>query len=57
VHHIAFDIKGMEDKIAKCTENGMPLVQRGKWPTGEYAYMDATAKLKVLIELLDYHDR
>lgn len=57
VHHIAFDIKDMDDKIGVCEEHGMPLVQRGKWQTGEYAYMDSTKRLKVMIELLEFFDR
>ena len=57
VHHIAFDIEGMDDKVKTCQENGMPLIQRGKWQTGEYAYMDASNRLKVVIELLEFFDR
>lgn len=56
VHHIAFNIEGMEDKIQICAKNGHPLVQRGQWATGQYAYMDANEKLKVLLELLEFHD-
>jgi hypothetical protein len=47
-HHIACLIKGMDEKIKACENFGMKLVQRGKG----YAYMDASADLKCLVELL-----
>lgn len=55
IHHIAFGIKGMDDKIKSCETFGMKCVQRGKYGNGggEYAYLDATNDLKCLIELLE----
>lgn len=55
VHHIAFGVKGMDDKISTCESFGMTCVQRGKYGdgSGEYAYLDATKDLKVLVELLE----
>jgi catechol 2,3-dioxygenase-like lactoylglutathione lyase family enzyme len=55
IHHIAFGVKGMDEKIAACEAFGAPLVQRGKYgdASGEYAYVDATADLKCFIELLE----
>ena len=47
-HHIAFNIKGMDEKVQACEDAGMKCLQRGKG----YAYMDATADLKCIIELL-----
>jgi methylmalonyl-CoA/ethylmalonyl-CoA epimerase len=47
-HHIAFKINGMDERIQACKNAGMKCVQKGKG----YAYMDATADLKCLIELL-----
>ena len=54
VHHIAFDIDGMEEKIRLCGEKGMPLLQRGQWATGRYAYIDGNEKLKLVLELLEH---
>lgn len=54
VHHIAFNIKGMKEKIQFCVDKGLPLLQTGEWATGRYAYLDATKPLKVLIELLEH---
>jgi len=55
LHHIAFGIKGTDDKIAACEKLGMMLTQRGKYgdASGEYAYLDATKDLKCFIELLE----
>jgi methylmalonyl-CoA/ethylmalonyl-CoA epimerase len=53
VHHIAFQVKGMKEKLADLAREGMPLVQSGEYTGGRYAYVDATADLKVLIELLE----
>lgn len=55
IHHIAFRIKGMDEKLAACEELGMKLTQRGKYgdASGEYAYLDATADFKCFLELLE----
>jgi 4-hydroxyphenylpyruvate dioxygenase-like putative hemolysin len=53
IHHIAFVIKGMADKIAYLAGNGVPLVQRGEYTGGRYAYMDGAAQLGAVLELLE----
>lgn len=53
VHHIAFVINGMKDKILKMERNNMPLIQKGEYKGGRYAYMDTLKDLKVLVELLE----
>ncbi len=53
VHHIAFKIKGMKQKVADLAAEHMPLVQSGEYTGGRYAYIDANKDLKVLIELLE----
>lgn len=52
-HHIAFVVDGMKEKIAALGENGYPLIQKGEYTGGRYAYMDTFKDLKVLIELLE----
>jgi methylmalonyl-CoA/ethylmalonyl-CoA epimerase len=52
-HHIAFVIKGMKEKIAVLERNQMPLLQKGEYTGGRYAYIDASRDLKVIIELLE----
>jgi len=55
VHHIAFNVKDMESKVRVCEELGIEVVQRGIFSnkSGEYAYLDTSADLKCIIELLE----
>ena len=53
VHHLAFFIKGMNEKIQLCEKNGMKLLQKGEYPGGRYAYIDANNTIKTLVELLE----
>src|SRR5262245_18272535 len=41
LHHIACHVKGMPDKLAYLDANGIPLVQKGEYTVGRYAYVDA----------------
>lgn len=53
LHHIAFEIKGMPEKIAYLDAKGIPLVQRGEYTGGRYAYFDGNTRLGATIELLE----
>ena len=55
IHHIAFGVKGTDHKIKAMEAFGMTLVQRGKYSdgSGEYAYLDATKDMKLILELLE----
>ena len=53
LHHIAFVVNGMQEKIAYLDAKGLPLVQRGEYTGGRYAYVDGTAKLGAVLELLE----
>ena len=53
VHHIAFNIKDTKDKVEKLEKMGMPLIQKGEYTGGRYAYIDASKDLKVIIETLE----
>ncbi|MGM0880192.1 MAG: VOC family protein [Bacillota bacterium] len=52
-HHIAFVVDGMKEKVALMEKNGMPLVQKGEYNGGRYAYMDTFKQLKIMLELLE----
>lgn len=54
-HHIAFQVKDIDEKVEACEAAGYKAVQRGKYAsgTGEYAYLDATKDLKIFLELLE----
>jgi len=53
VHHLAFNIKGMKETVARLEANGIPLIQKGEYTGGRYAYMSSGEKFKTLIELLE----
>lgn len=53
LHHIAFKIKGMSEKVAYLTSKGVPLIQRGDYTGGRYAYMDGVSQLGLILELLE----
>ncbi len=53
VHHIAFVVKGMKEKLADLKAEQMPLLQTGEYTGGRYAYVDGNRDLKVIIELLE----
>lgn len=55
IHHIAFGVKKIDEKIAAMESFGGKCVQRGKYGdgNGEYAYIDMHDKLKCLVELLE----
>jgi methylmalonyl-CoA/ethylmalonyl-CoA epimerase len=53
VHHIAFVVKDMKDAVAKMEARNMPLVQKGEYTGGRYAYMETFSDLKVILELLE----
>jgi len=53
LHHIAFEIKGMEEHIQGLTEQGLGLIQRGEYGGGRYAYLDGQKQFGTVIELLE----
>ena len=53
IHHIAFRIEGMGDKLAYLASQDMPLLQRGDYTGGRYAYVDGSAQLGLILELLE----
>ena len=57
IHHIAFNVDNMEQSVRLFSEAGIHEIQHGGWGTGEYAYMDASGSLELIIELLEnYQD-
>lgn len=55
IHHIAFEVGDMETSVLKFSELGIREVQHGGWGSGEYAYMDASGSLELIIELLEHY--
>ena len=59
LHHISFQVKGMQKTIDACEEWGMKLLQKGEYRrgNGRYAFLDALEDLKVVVELLESDDK
>jgi methylmalonyl-CoA/ethylmalonyl-CoA epimerase len=53
-HHFAFKVRGMKDKIAAFEKGGYPLLQRGEFTGGRYAYVDTEKQYGALVELLEF---
>lgn len=53
IHHIAFQVNGMKQTIEFLEAQKMPLVQKGGYPGGRYAYIDAIPQLGAILELLE----
>lgn len=53
VHHIAFGIKDTAAHTEKLEKLGIPLLQKGEYEGGRYAYFDSTKDLKLMFETLE----
>lgn len=53
LHHIAFVVDGMGEKLDALAASDIPLVQRGEYTGGRYAYLDASRHLGTVLELLE----
>lgn len=56
IHHVAFEIKGMDGQIAAMEDRGAALIQQGRWTSGSggrYAYFESQSQLAVILELLE----
>ncbi|MFP4115072.1 MAG: VOC family protein [Spirochaetota bacterium] len=53
IHHVAFFINGMKEKVATLTSRGFALDQKGEYEGGRYAYVNTRDTLKTMIELLE----
>jgi len=56
MHHIAFDVKDIDNQIALLEGMGARLIQQGRWTSGNggrYAYMEGVPNIPVILELLE----
>lgn len=53
MHHIAFQVEGIDQVIGEFEDYGIPMIQTGGWDGGAYAYMDASKHMGAIIELLE----
>lgn len=56
-HHMAFKVDGMKEKLAAFGKGGYPLLQKGEFNGGRYAYVDTEKQLGGLVELLEFDRR
>jgi catechol 2,3-dioxygenase-like lactoylglutathione lyase family enzyme len=56
IHHLAFSVKGMAQHTTNLEALGMPLIMKGEFTGGRYAYFDSNPSLKFILELLE-HDK
>lgn len=59
LHHLAFNVKGMQVNIENCENWGMKLIQKGEYRRGDgrYAFLDASDSLKMVVELLERDEK
>lgn len=53
MHHLAFEVKGMDKQLASLKAIGIPLIQCGDYTGGCYSYLDGAPQLGVILELLE----
>jgi len=53
IHHIAFEVKGIDGVEKRFELQGTPTVQLGGWDGGAYSYVDASRDLGCMLELLE----
>jgi catechol 2,3-dioxygenase-like lactoylglutathione lyase family enzyme len=53
IHHIAFEVKNMAERIAELAEHGLRLLQRGDYRGGRYAYLEGQKRFGAVVELLE----
>ncbi|MEZ0396927.1 MAG: VOC family protein [Anaerolineales bacterium] len=56
IHHIAFKVNEMGEALAFLQGRGLEVVQAGGWDGGQYAYLDASAQLGTILELLHFDE-
>lgn len=54
LHHIAFKTDNIADASRFLASRGMETIQQGGWNGGQYAYVDASAQLGTILELLHF---
>ena len=53
LHHIAFEVKNMKERIECLEAQGISCIQKGEYPGGRYAFMDSADKYMIKFELLE----
>jgi catechol 2,3-dioxygenase-like lactoylglutathione lyase family enzyme len=57
LHHSAFEVQGMGERLKELESHGLSLVQRGEFTGGRYAYLDGVGRFGGILELLEFDNR
>jgi len=57
IHHLGFDVKDMDEKIALCKKMGIQIIQSGRGSTSCFAYLDTVEIGGVIFELIQRESR
>ncbi len=53
IHHVAFEVKNIDNIEKDFALLNMPTVQRGGWDGGAYSYIDGSKEIGCILELLE----
>jgi catechol 2,3-dioxygenase-like lactoylglutathione lyase family enzyme len=57
LHHIAFEVQGMGERLEELEGHGLGLIQRGDFEGGKYAYLDGFQRFGAILELLEFDEK
>lgn len=57
IHHLGFDVKDMDVRLADCQRMGIKILQSGRTPYGGFAYLDTTQIGGAICELIQRRAR
>jgi len=57
IHHLGFDVKDIEKKLALCEEIGIKIIQGGQGETSRFEYLDTEEIGGVIFELIQRERR
>ena len=57
IHHLGFDVKDIDKKLALCREMGIKIIQSGQGKTSRFAYLDTVKIGGVVFELIQRKKR
>lgn len=57
IHHLGFDVKDMDEKLAICQKMGIQVIQNGWGATCRFAYLDTVRIGGITIELVEREGR
>jgi methylmalonyl-CoA/ethylmalonyl-CoA epimerase len=53
LHHVAFEVEDIDERLSALDDHEMVLVQRGEFEGGRYAYLDGQEHFGAVVELLE----